>query len=58
VPAIIRKMKDPVLSLVDDATGLPVYTQRFVSVPDELPVYQEGNFSLRYGKDRATEKAP
>jgi hypothetical protein len=58
VPAIIRNMKDPVLSLVDDATGLPVYTQRFVSVPDELPVYQEGNFSLRYGKDRATEKAP
>ncbi|MFM2170844.1 MAG: hypothetical protein RI957_1073 [Verrucomicrobiota bacterium] len=58
VPQVIRDMKEPVISLVDDATGLAVYTQRFHKVPDHLPVYHEGNFSLRFGKNRATERAP
>lgn len=58
VPKVIRDLQEPVISLIDDATGIPVYTQRFVKVPETLPVYREGNHSLRYGKDQATEKAP
>lgn len=58
VPQVIRDMKEPVISVVDEATGIPVYTQRFTQVPDTLPVYGKGNFSLRYGTDLATEKAP
>lgn len=58
VPQVIREMKNPVISLVDDSTGIPVYTQRFTTVPETLPVYQNGKFSLRFGKDQATEKVP
>ena len=58
VPQVIRDLPEPVISLVDESSGVPVYTQRFAKVPATLPVYQEGKFSLRYGKDQATEKAP
>lgn len=58
VPQVIRNLPQPVIALIDDNTGIPVYTQRFNKTPATLPVYQEGSFSLRYGKDLATEKAP
>ncbi len=58
VPQAIRDMKEPVISLVDETTGIPVYTQRFLKVPETLPIYREGTYSLRFGKDQATTKAP
>jgi hypothetical protein len=58
VPQAIRDMKEPVISLVDETTGIPVYTQRFLKVPETLPIYREGKYSLRFGKDQPTEKAP
>lgn len=57
VPQVIRDMKSPVIAVIDQATGIPVYTQRFQKAPDTLPVFAEGNFILRFGKDKATAEA-
>jgi hypothetical protein len=57
VPAAARAIKHPVISVVDRGTGVPLYTQRFTTVPETVPVYEQGDYFVRFGKDQTTEEA-
>jgi hypothetical protein len=52
VPAKVRGMKRPVVEVIDEATGEPLYTQRFDPVPETLPVFGTSRFTIRYGKNK------
>lgn len=55
VPDKVKEAGSPVISVIDEATGEALYTQRFRSVPDKLPVFGTSRFTIRYGKDKPSE---
>ena len=57
VPAKVKEAANPVISVIDEATGEPLYTQRFRTVPDKLPVFGTSRFTIRFGKDKPSEVA-
>jgi len=52
VPDKVKKLARPVIEVIDEATGEPLYTQRFETAPDTLPVFGTSRFTIRFGKDK------
>ena len=57
LPEKVKQIPRPVISVLDEATGETLHTQRYPAAPAVVPVFGTSRFTIRYGRDKPDQLA-